>query len=376
MSMVWSLGFMSGTSLDGVDAAVLRTDGVEIEAFGATAFRPYAREERAALQSALALASGLTADEAAAKSWSTASRVVVKAHREAAMMLDLTQVELVGFHGQTLIHRPDKGVTLQIGDAAMLAKALKKPTIHQFRLEDVAAGGQGAPLAPFYHFALARRAGLTGRVAFLNLGGVGNVTFADLSKESPEEDGALMAFDTGPANAPIDDFVRLRTGKAFDAQGAIAASGAADEDVIHSWLRQSSYLKRAAPKSLDRNDFSHIHADLGAMELEEGAATLTGFVAACVAEAAQMAPAPPAQWLVCGGGRKNAAVMQALRDRLAEPVAPVEAIGVDGDFVEAQAFAYLAVRSARHLPISAPNVTGVATPMTGGQLEDPRKIIP
>lgn len=370
--MRWALGFMSGTSLDGVDAALLRTDGIEIEAFGPTAYRPYRDLERAALKAALARAAALEPRAAGDPAhWTTEARLVAEAHLGAAAELDLERAELVGFHGQTLLHRPEDGVTVQIGDARRLAEALHVPIVHDFRSADIASGGQGAPFAPFYHFALARRAQLSRPCAVLNMGGVGNVTFIDPTGSEAEAPGALLAFDTGPANAPLDDFMHARAGAPYDADGAAAAAGAADQALIERWIAATAFFARPAPKSLDRDDFAHLSEDLAAHSLEDGAATLTGFAAAAVREAARQALATPAFWFVTGGGRRNPTLMAALRRALGAPVEPIEALGVDGDFVEAQAFAYLAVRALRGLPLSAPGTTGCAAPACGGALARP-----
>ena len=367
----WALGFMSGTSLDGVDAALIRTDGVDIFEFGPGAYHRYQDRQQRALRDALRRAAQLTPHEAAEKSlWAREARLLADAHLACVEELgeDAPQAEIAGFHGQTILHRPDVRVTVQIGDAEALAEGLGVPVVHDFRSADVAAGGQGAPFAPFYHLALARHAGLTEPCAFLNMGGVGNVTFVDPTAPAPEAEGALLAFDTGPANAPIDDFVRSRSGARFDENGALAAFGMADEALIGQWVASASYLQEPAPKSLDRNDFASIAEDLGGHSEHDGAATLAGFAAACVSEARKLAPRPPSRWFVCGGGRHNPALMKALSDRLGAVVEPVEAIGVDGDFVEAQAFAYLAVRSSRGLPLSAPGTTGCPSPTLGGVL--------
>ncbi len=368
---VWALGFMSGTSLDGVDAALLRTDGVEIAEFGPAAYRAYSEAERGALKAALARAAATAPAAAKALRWAAEARIVADAHLGATASLDASRAAIVGFHGQTVLHRPEVGVTVQIGDAARLADGLGKPVVHDFRSADVAAGGQGAPFAPFYHYALARRAGLSAPCAILNLGGVGNVTFIDPSAPAPEAPGALLAFDTGPANAPIDDFVAARAGKSFDADGALAAAGTPDEALIARWIAATPYLRAPAPKSLDRDDFAFVARDLDAKSLEDGAATLAGFSAACVAEAARLAPARPTRWLVTGGGRRNRALMRRLAERLGAPVEPVETLGADGDALEAQAFAFLAVRSLRGLPLSAPGTTGCPAPLTGGALQRP-----
>ena len=269
--------------------------------------------------------------------------------------------DLIGFHGQTILHQPDRRRTWQVGDAGELARRTGIPVAHDFRSADVAAGGQGAPLAPVYHAALARD--VAKPLAVLNIGGVANVTWIGA-------DGELVAFDTGPGNGPLDDWIARRTGAAFDRDGAIARSGRVDPAVLNRLLADP-YFSRPPPKSLDRLDFA---ASLAASRLEDlspadGAATLVAFTAAAV----RLAPLPatPLRWLVTGGGRHNPAIMAALRDRLGVPVDPVEALGWDGDAIEAQCFGFLAARTRAGLPISFPGTTGVPQPMTGGRMTAP-----
>lgn len=390
---IWALGMMSGTSFDGVDAALIESDGADLGAVGPGAFRPYDEPERAVLRAAIADAVAASDAEAQtpgfADRFQAAARIVTDAHIEAAraaMALAPKAPALIGFHGQTVLHRPHLGVTVQLGEAARLAAALGAPVVYDFRAADVAAGGQGAPFAPFYHFALARRLGLRD-AAFLNMGGVGNVTWIAPGAGDPAEPGAILAFDTGPANALIDDWMALRAGKPFDENGAAAAAGRADAGFVSSWIAATPYLAETPPKSLDRQAFQAVFDDLVARapSIEDGAATLAAFSAATVAAAKPHLPAPPARWLVCGGGRRNPALMAALAHALGAPVEPIEtaaaALGPDlgaaragagapgfGDLLEAHAFGHLAVRSRRRLPLSAPGSTGAPHPIQGGRL--------
>jgi len=357
-AVVTALGTMSGTSLDGVDAAILITDGIEIMGFGPTDYRPYRDDERDLLRQHL----GLWPDEDV----SAAAAVVEVTHLE--LMRQFTGVDLAGFHGQTLAHDPGGRGTHQCGDGVRLAQALGVPVVWDFRSADMRAGGQGAPLAPFYHFALAKWMKAEAPLAFLNLGGVGNLTWVDPTIERPEDDGALLAFDTGPANAPINDLMRDRLDKAFDDGGALAAEGAADEGVLERVLSRG-YFAKIPPKSLDRDAFADL--DVTGLSVADAAATLTAMVAATVAGGLQHCPSLPERLLVTGGGRKNAVMMAMIADRAGVPVTPVEEVGLDGDMLEAQAFAYLAVRVSRGLPTSAPGTTGVPAPVGGGRLSTP-----
>jgi anhydro-N-acetylmuramic acid kinase len=266
--------------------------------------------------------------------------------------------DLIGFHGQTILHRPDIRRTWQVGDAALLARETGIPVAHDFRSADVASGGQGAPLAPAYHAALARD--LPRPLAVLNIGGVANVTWIG-------ENDELIAFDTGPGNGPLDDWVMRHTRQPFDRDGTLARSGQMDATVLGR-LMAHSYFSRPAPKSLDRLDFSRALAasGLNALTAADGAATLVAFTAGSVA--ASVFPAPPRQWLVAGGGRHTSAIMTALRSALGVPVGPVETVGWDGDALEAQCFGFLAARVVRGLPLSFQGTTGVPVPMPGGRI--------
>ncbi len=356
-----ALGAMSGTSLDGVDAAVVETDGVTISGFGETGYRAYTPDEARVIRRAFGRWPGMQrVDEAAA--------VVERAHIE--LLSGFEGVDLVGFHGQTLAHDPKGQGTHQAGDGQLLADALGTPVVWDFRTADVTLGGEGAPLAPFFHFALAQHIGATGPIAFLNLGGVGNLTWIDPGKSKPEEQGALFAFDTGPANALIDDFMRATRDKPHDEGGAYAATGEANPDVIEDFLADA-YFHRMPPKSLDRRAFAGLAKAVKKLKAADAAATLTLASAAAVIRGFEHLPEPPTRLLVAGGGRKNATMMRMLGEMLDGKAEPVEAVGLDGDMLEAQAFGYLAVRVARGLPTSCPGTTGVAAAVGGGIMSDP-----
>jgi len=375
--MLRVIGLMSGTSLDGVDAAWLETDGERIGALGPRLTIPYDARLRSDLRRLLDHAPTLTADDRRVKS---AAMRVTEYHARAVAAVG-RPADLIGFHGQTILHQParrhadrrqfdrgqaesgqaHRGRTWQIGDAAWLAWRTGVRVAWDFRSADVAAGGEGAPLAPVFHAALA--GALLRPLAVLNIGGVANVTWIAAG-------GALLACDTGPGNGPLDDWVARHTEAAFDADGALARSGAVDRAVLGRLLGHP-YFARPAPKSLDRLDFAKALAASGiaALSPADGAATLVAFTAAAVA--ATTLPAPPLRWLVGGGGRHNPAIMTALREVLAAPVDPVEAVGWDGDALEAQCFGFLAARVAAGLPLSFPSTTGVSRPLPGGQIAEP-----
>jgi anhydro-N-acetylmuramic acid kinase len=367
---VLAIGLMSGTSQDGVDVAAIETDGDIITRFGPTAYRTYAKPERELLRRAAAAAAELTDRAARPDMVGVAEQLVTDAHAEAVEIFLAANgftpgdVAVVGFHGQTLIHRPERRLTVQIGDGRALAARLGIAVVYDFRAADVAAGGQGAPFAPLFHRALVARLDREGPVAVVNIGGVANLTFID--------GDTVIACDAGPGNALIDDFVRTRTGKLLDTDGALAQAGRVDAGVVARLLAHP-FFALPPPKSLDRDDFkSFIGAAFDSGEVADGAATLTALTAAAIARVLPHLPRPPKTWIISGGGARNVTLMRMLAERVAP--AKVETghdAGWSVDSLEAQAFAYLAVRSLRGLPLSLPTTTGVPTPLTGGVLARP-----
>jgi anhydro-N-acetylmuramic acid kinase len=356
-----AVGVISGTSMDGIDVALVETDGRAQVRPGTGATYPYPEGVRNALLA-------LIADAARAESASVPEieAAVTAAHGDAIEQflnsngIAAASVDLMGLHGQTVFHRPQKRFTRQLGSGPAIAERFGIATVSRFRHADVAAGGQGAPLVPLYHQALA--AELLKPLMVLNLGGVGNVTYIG--------DDALIAFDTGPANAMLDDFVQRRRGLQFDAGGQLSAAGRVDNSIIARFTRHA-YFGQPAPKSLDRNEF---HAELKAVEAlsdEDGAATLAEMTVQASVAALAHVPRPPLRWLITGGGRQNVHIMRGLAAELKVPVEPVEAVGWHGDFLEAECFGYLAVRSVLGLPLSLPSTTGVPRPLTGGELAEP-----
>jgi anhydro-N-acetylmuramic acid kinase len=352
---------MSGTSLDGVDAAMILTDGERIVEFGDTAYRPYSDAERAILQAALGCWPGDPQVTAAAE-------VVETAHAE--VLSQFSGAAVVGFHGQTLAHDPRGRGTHQAGSGAILAEVLGCPVVWDFRSTDVRLGGQGAPLAPFYHFACARWMGAEMPLAFLNMGGVGNVTWVDPRHPAPDHPGACLAFDTGPANAPVNDLVQRRLGLAQDESGGLAAQGTPDPAVLARFL-DHAFFARMPPKSLDRNEFHGLLDAVAHLSDADAAATLTAAAALSVARGMEHFPTPIRRLLVTGGGRHNAHLVDLLARHVTAEVQPVEAAGLNGDMLEAQAFAFLAVRVSRGLPTSCPSTTGVGALVGGGQISRP-----
>lgn len=353
---------MSGTSLDGVDAALLDTDGEDAVRPGPSLTMPYDAATRAQLRGALETALGMEKGAAVPLSIREAERVLTEVHAQAVKALlekaglKAGDIGLIGFHGQTILHRPQQGWTWQIGDGGLLAKLTGIDVVNDFRSADVAAGGQGAPLMPLYHAALARKAAQASPLVLTNIGGVAQVTYMD--------GDTVIAFDTGPGNAPIDDWMHRHTQTPVDMNGAFAATGKVDDAALDAMLA-NPFFDRLPPKSLDRMDFGV--AAVEALSPADGAATLTAFTAASIARAREHFPDPATTWIICGGGRHNATLMAMLQARINAQVLKAEGARWDGDALEAEAFAYLAVRSLKGLPLSLPTTTGVAQPMTGGK---------
>ena len=358
-----AIGLMSGTSLDGIDVALIETDGDQTLLRGPASSYPYSEAFRTQLQAGLAEATRVDRREARPGSLALIEQYLTDLHAEAIThfledhQIPSDNVDVIGFHGQTVLHAPERQLTVQLGDGPALARQAGLDVVYDLRAADVAAGGQGAPLAPVYHRALAAK--LPERpVVVVNIGGVGNVTWIG-------RDGTLIAFDTGPGNALIDDWMQRHTGRAIDPDGSTAARGTVDEAALTALLTHD-YFGHVPPKSLDRNAFSL--PQVQHLSLEDGAATLTAFTASSIARAREHFPEQAKLWVICGGGRRNRTLMGMIASHVESAVAPAEAAGFDGDAVEAEAWAYMAVRSLKGLPITFPGTTGVHAPLTGGVL--------
>jgi anhydro-N-acetylmuramic acid kinase len=360
-----AIGLMSGTSIDGIDAALVETDGINCVRPLGFMPNPYEMSFRKKLRSLLGNSSG-TRDPAVAafeRELTELHAEIVRKFREQVVGAD-ADIDLIGFHGQTLWHQPKKRATIQIGDGALLSKTTNIPVINDFRSADVKAGGNGAPLVPLYHRALAAK--LPKPVAILNIGGVSNVTWI-----GGEADNEIIAYDVGPGNAMIDDWVLHHTGEAYDEYGLLAASGHADMAVVDRVLA-NKFFRQKPPKSIDRDMFKNLTPE--GLSHADGAATLTMITARAVAAGMKFMPKKPDRLYVTGGGRHNNTLMRWIADHAQISVSPVDDLGWSGDGLEAEAFAYLAVRSYLGLPLSVPGTTGVPVPMTGGTLHLPEAV--
>lgn len=356
--VVRAIGVISGTSMDAIDVALIETDGERVEICGAARSYPYPEPLRSELVEFLKRPERAETDPLSdLETKVTDAHVAAVRQMMEACRLDRSTVGLVGMHGQTVYHRPERRFTRQLLDGARAASALGIDVVARFRNADMAAGGQGAPLAPLYHRALSD--GLERPLIVLNLGGVANVTYIS--------DAHTIAFDTGPASALLDDFVRRRIGAAYDEDGRLAAAGTVDEFVL-AQLLDNPFFRRTPPKSLDRNDFHLFASAVDTLDDADGAATLSAFTVEATCRCIDHLPGRPVRWLVTGGGRHNRTFMEGFRKALGVPVEPVETVGWDGDFLEAELFGFLAVRSVKGLPLSLPSTTGVPSPISGGEL--------
>ncbi|HEY4200972.1 MAG TPA: anhydro-N-acetylmuramic acid kinase [Devosiaceae bacterium] len=371
MHPIWAVGLMTGTVLDGnIDVAMLKTDGQTVAEFGAWTLAPYGQDVRDLLVETVAAARKWNFEGPEPEIFARATEALTRAQSRAvadlvlSVGLTMADIGVVGFHGQTVLHRAPQpgriGDTRQLGDGDLMAKILGTRVAYDFRTADIRAGGQGAPLSASYHAALLKDLGADGDTAVLNLGGVANITWWDGAD-------TVIAFDTGPANAPLNDFVKEQGYGDMDVDGRLALSGTVDE-VRLTELLEHPYLTQAYPKSLDRFDFSSAMA--AGCPLEDGAALLTAFTASAVGRALDLLPQRPTKLIVCGGGRRNPAIMRMLNERAGVEAVPAETVGWRGDAIEAECFAFLGVRVLRDMPISFPLTTGAPRPMTGGRLSE------
>ena len=362
-----AIGLISGTSLDGIDATIIKSDGEHVERIGTACHRPYTKDEQALLKSALSEARKEGRPTKNNTLINEAEKLVTELHAEIVKKIietnQMDEIDVIGFHGQTILHGPEEGWTWQIGDGKMLAERTGISVINDLRRNDMENGGEGAPLAPIYHHVIARSSNVNYPVAMLNMGGVGNITWIG----GPNADD-MLAFDTGPANALLDDLVRKNADLPYDRGGEISAKGTVNQAMVQKWM-QNDYFRQPAPKSLDRDEFNvdEVHT----LPLEDGAATLCAFSVRCVKIAECLCPVPVKHWYVCGGGAQNPVMMKMLDDLLEGTVDPVNILGFDSDYIEAEAFALMAIRKLYNLPISFPGTTGVSKPCTGGVLNLP-----
>ncbi len=359
-----ALGFMSGTSMDGIDAALIRTDGETVEHFGPTCSSVFTPAQRRLLMAAVDVAGTMKSRHTRSAVLAEAEDFITTAHSEVAIDLMSREsftpddIDIIGFHGQTVFHKPEAGLTIQIGDGAKLADLTNIDVVCDFRAADMAAGGQGAPLAPVFHRAMLQYSGFEGAGVCVNIGGISNITWI-----SPN--GEMIAFDTGPGNVLLDAWSQRHLNQPFDRDGILSSSGNVNEDILEGLL-DNPYFRKPPPKSLDKTDFNLENLDR--LSAGDGAATLAAFTAQTIANSLIHMPKTPKKWIISGGGRLNCAIMRELRLRIGPAVSSAEDAGFNGNDIEAQAFGFLAVRSLRGLPLTFPGTTGVPVPTSGGVL--------
>ncbi len=366
-----AIGLMSGTSMDGIDVALVRTDGEAVVERGAFLSVPYEPAFRDRLKQALDEAKAISKREERPGDLLRMERDLTLRHAEAVKLfldhqrLSPVDVDLIGFHGQTVLHRPDEGLTVQLGDGQLLAKETGIPVVHDMRANDMVHGGQGAPLVPVYHQALAHALPAEQwPVCFVNIGGISNLTFLD-------RDGTIIGFDSGPGNTLIDQWVEAHAGIPYDDGGRIASEGTVIMALAERYL-DNLFFTAPTRRSLDRNDFRPPEGHEA--ELSDGARTLAHVSAAAILKSSGHLPSSPKTYVICGGGRLNRSIMADLARLAGEQAAEVlsaEAAGFDGDAMEAEAWAYLAVRSAKGLTLTFPGTTGVKSSVSGGVLARP-----
>ena len=373
MTALRAIGLMSGTSMDGIDVAALETDGVTVASTGPSLSVPYEARFRRRIEAALETAKAIVNREERPGDLAELEREITLRHADAVRKFlaaepDWQRVDLIGFHGQTVLHRPHLGVTVQLGDGGLLARETGIAVVHDMRASDMEHGGQGAPLVPAYHAALARSLPVefadSHPVVFVNIGGISNITYVP-------RDGDPVAFDTGPGNTLIDQWVSREGGVPFDSGGAIAAEGGVFSSVVERYL-DNPFFEKPGPKSLDRNDFTL--ALVEGLELADGARTLAAVSAEAILKSVDHLPEQPKLWIVCGGGRKNPHIvgdLSAGAEKAGAKVIVAEDAKLNGDATEAEAWAYLAVRSMRGLPLTFPTTTGRRVAVTGGVLKKP-----
>ena len=349
-----AIGLMSGTSLDGVDVALLKTDGFSIISSGPFGSVPYQAQFKQRLFDQLG--------EVSVPKTLEEELTVIHANVVFDFLKDnnilKSDIDVIGFHGQTIYHNPKEKLSFQIGDGYLLAKLLDRIVVNNFRATDVENGGQGAPLVPIYHQTLAKD--IKKPVAIINIGGVSNVTFIG--------DHELIAFDAGPGNAPLDDIIFQKLGLSYDKDGKLAQSGVINKSILKQFLAHS-FFESPPPKTLDRNNFDY--QNLVGCKVEDALATVVEFIAKSISKTREYFPQSVDKWYVSGGGSHNTTLVKSISKALNHDVLSVNRLGWNSDALEAQAFAFLAVRSILGLPISFPNTTGVLEPMTGGIVNNP-----
>ena len=356
-----ALGLMSGTSLDGIDASIIKSDGEDILEIIDNKYLKYNADFKLRLSNFITNTNDKTNIERNINIYKSLERELTIYHSQISQKIireNNCKIQLIGFHGQTVIHKPTDGYTIQMGDANLLSQVLQKKVIHNFRANDIKNGGEGAPLSPVYHKTLSKKIKLKNPHLILNIGGISNYTYIDKDK--------LFAKDIGPGNVLIDEYLKKTKGMDFYKNGEIALSGNINHDIINQFYEHEFYNTKDK-HSYDRKefDFSFVRG----LEFEDAIATLTYFTALIISKNIQKRIRDEVDIILCGGGRKNLTLVKHLKKLLNSKIKLIDEFNIDGDFIESQAFAYLSIRSYLKMPISYPSTTNVNAPVTGGEIK-------
>ncbi len=355
--IITSLGLMSGTSMDGIDIALIKSDGQKINDRGANKYYPYSPKIKNSLVKLINNKTNSLLEIKEIELEITKKHIAAVKDFLTKNKIDKNNIDIIGFNGQTILHNPRKGITWQIGNAQMLASGTGIDVVADFRTKDLVFGGQGAPLVPIYHLALF--ADYKKPVLVLNIGGVSNITYIENNQEEN-----LIAFDVCFGNAPLNDLVKKKTDKDFDKNGLLASKGKVNQDFTKAILALN-YFKKQPPKSLDRNQFDEVIKKFSKLKMEDILASLVFIIGQSVTNSLKFLPKKPLEILVCGGGRKNLEIMKSIENTTQIKTTNIDNLkignnSINGDFIEAEAFGFLAIRNLLNLPISYPKTTGIS----------------
>jgi anhydro-N-acetylmuramic acid kinase len=371
-----AIGLMSGTSMDGVDVSLIRSDGINQFINVLDEYFEYNESLQQQLIELRNLISNINDLKLYSSRLNELEREMTLFHSK--IVIDISskyqdEVDFVGFHGQTIFHNPEQKISKQLGDGKLMSQLVKKKIIYNFRQEDMINKGQGAPLTPIFHNLLSKKINENHQIdfpiCFLNIGGISNITKI-IKKDEKLEDN-IEAFDSGPGNCMIDEWVRKNSKNNFDENGSIAKSGKIDQLILSQAI--DNFQIDTFDKSLDVKNFDI--SFVRGLSLEDGCATITNFTAYLIAKGIEHSIGnyiKPIKYLVCGGGRKNTFLIQSIKDYLSHKqnvsLSSIDDYSLNGDYIESQAFGYLSIRSFLNLPISYPKTTGCKTPTVGGEL--------
>ena len=355
-----SLGLMSGTSLDGIDASIIESDGDSIINIRKNAYFSYPKKFKLDLEELIEKSSSHEEIQKNLKKYNDIERKLTLFHAEISESIIKKydyDIDLIGFHGQTIIHKPSDKYSIQMGDGRLLSQILKKKVIYQFRKNDIQNFGQGAPLASIYHYALSKKLKIKDPIIFLNIGGISNITYID--------NDYFESRDVGPGNVLMDKYIKKIKNNDYDHKGSYASIGKIDYSIVNQAL-DNDFFSKKNNVSFDINDFDYYF--IKGLEFEDAIATLNFYSAKIISDLILEKYLNVKKIILCGGGRKNKTLIDNIKNLIKIDVQNIDNFDLDGDFIESQAFAYLAVRSFLNKNISYPKTTNVKKPVTGGEL--------